>query len=128
MIILRSSANPLMAFHFSLVRLYKVELRGRSENISFSIWLENISSVSPVILYLKDAISVKSAVGLLWTKHLHLIFLSKSAKSLLMSASFINVGVGEKPSSFPKTLVSKSVNYLWLWLNTASEPATGGVL
>ena len=37
MTILRSSTNPLIAFHFSLVRLYEVELPDRSENISPSI-------------------------------------------------------------------------------------------
>ena len=49
-------------------------------------------------------------VGLLLKNHLHIIFLAKSAKSLLRSALFIKVGVGEKPNPFPKTLISKSVN------------------
>ena len=63
-------------------------------------------------LVLSAGISLKSSLGSLRKNHLHLIFLAKSPKSLLRSALFINVGVGEKPIHFPKTLVFKSVNTL----------------
>ena len=44
---------------------------------------------------------ILSSVGSLQKNHLHVIFLAQLAKSLLRSASFTNVGVGEKPSPFP---------------------------
>lgn len=70
---------------------------------------------------LNAGISLKFSVGLLRKKQLRLIFLAKWAKSLLRAALFINVGVGEKPSPFLNTLISKSANTLWLKLNTTSE-------
>ena len=128
MTILRSSANILMACYSSLVRLYEVELPGRSENISPSIWLKNISSAGwpfeglQLDLLKLECWNFNKVIRSFFAKnHLLLIFLAKPTKSLLRSASFINVSVGEEPNPFPKTLTSKSVNTLWLRLNTSVQ-------
>ena len=112
--ILQFSTSPLIASHSSFARLYLVVLPGKSENTSASIWLKNISNAEcgcggfQVDLLRKAGVWLKFSVLSFLKCHLHLIFLEKSEKSLLRSASLISDVVGEKPNPLPSTCISKS--------------------